>query len=235
MQRPSKPSRNNVRPVTTRLAPRVRLALSVCVGALVGVLAVLVLTGGPGRPAPLGLVEGFAGAQLPPSLPADDFALRDQDGRLVRLRDYAGKVVILTFLYSTCQDTCPLIAQQIRGALDQLGRPVPALAVSVDPVGDSPLNAQRFLVRQSVAGRLDFLLGTRGQLAPIWRAYGIQPLTAGQPSGSEHSVDVVLLDKAGRPRIGYQSAELSPEPLVHDIVRLEAEPVAAHPPPRVVL
>ena len=27
----------------------------------------------------------------------------------------------MTFIYSTCEDTCPLIAQQIRGALDDLG------------------------------------------------------------------------------------------------------------------
>ena len=49
-----------------RLPPRVRLALSVCLGCLVGVLAVLVATGGG---APVGrapLVDGFAGAQLPP-------------------------------------------------------------------------------------------------------------------------------------------------------------------------
>ncbi len=223
------------RGVSIRLPPRVRLALSICVGALVGVLAVLVLTGGPSRPAPLDLVAGFAGAQLPPSLPPSDFALHDQDGRLVRLRDYAGRVVILTFLYSTCRDTCPLIAQQIRGALDQLGRPVPALAVSVDPAGDTALNVARFLVRQSVAGRLDFLLGTRAELAPIWHAYGIQPQSPGQGSRSDHSVDVVLLDKAGRPRVGFQSSELAPEPLVHDIRRLEAEALPAHVPARVLL
>ncbi len=221
--------------MSIRLPPRVRLALSIGVGALVGVLAVLVLTGGPRRPVRLDLVAGFAGARLPASLPPDDFALRDQDGHLVRLRDYAGRVVILTFLYSTCRDTCPIIAQQIRGALDQLGRPVPALAVSVDPVGDTPLNAQRFLVNQSVAGRLDFLLGTRGQLAPIWRTYGIQPQSPGQGSRSDHSVDTVLLDKVGRPRVGFQSDELAPEPLAHDIRRLEAEPLPAHPPARVAL
>jgi protein SCO1/2 len=216
-----------------RLPPRVRLALCICAGGLVGVLAVLVLTGpSSSRPADLNLVQGFAGAQLPPGIPPADFALHDQDGRLVRLGDYAGKVVILTFLYSTCQDTCPLIAQQIRGALDQLGHPVPALAVSVDPVDDTPLNAQRFLVRQSVAGRLDFLLGARAQLEPIWRSFGVAPQTAGRPTRSDHSIDVVLLDRTGRPRIGFQGDELAPEPLVHDILRLEAEPLPPHPPAR---
>ena len=153
----------------------------------------------------------------------------------MRLSDYAGRVVILTFLYSTCQDTCPLIAQTIRGALDQLGRPVPAVAVSVDPTDDTPLNARRFLVKQSVVGRLEFLLGTRRALGADLAAFGIAPQTAGQGTRSDHSVDTVLIDAAGRPRIGYQSDLLTPEALVHDIRRLEAEPVPALRPARVEL
>jgi protein SCO1/2 len=211
----------------------VRLALSILGGCAVGVLAVAVLASGPSRPARLALVGGFAGARLPPGIPAPDFSLRDQDGRLVRLSGYAGRVVILTFLYSTCQDTCPLIAQTIRGGLDQLGGSVPTLAVSVDPGQDTPLNAQRFLVKQSVAGRMRFLLGARAELAPIWRAFGVAPQSPGQASRSDHSVDTVLIDRAGRPRIGYQSDELTPEALAHDVRALAAEPVPAHPPARV--
>ncbi len=221
--------------MAARFPARVRLALSICLGCLVGVLAAVLLTGARGAGTRVNLVGGFAGAQLPPEIPPADFALRDQDGRLVRLRDYAGHVVIVSFLYSTCRDTCPLIAQQIRGALDQLGRPVPALAVSVDPAEDTPLNARRFLLKQSVTGRLRFLLGSRAALAPIWHGFGIQPQSAGQASRSDHSVDTLLLDATGRPRIGFQSADLTPEALAHDIRRLAAEPPPAHPPPRVEL
>jgi protein SCO1/2 len=219
--------------MASRLPPRVKLALSICVGCVVGILAVVVATGGPSRAAPLDLVDGFAGAELPPGIPARDFALNDQDGRLVSLSAYAGRVVILTFLYSTCQDTCPLIAQTIRGGLDQLGRPVPVLAVSVDPTQDTRLNAQRFLVKESLVGRMRFLLGPRPQLAPIWQAFGIAPQTPGQASRSDHSVDTVLIDRSGRPRIGYQSDLLTPEALAHDVRVLEALPLPAHPPVRV--
>ncbi len=219
--------------MASRLPPRVKLALTTCVGCAVGILAVLVATGGPSRATPLDLHDGFAGAQLPPAIPARDFTLRDQDGRTVRLSAYGGRVVILTFLYSTCQDTCPLIAQTIRGGLDQIGRPVPVLAVSVDPTDDTPLNAQRFLVKQSLVGRMRFLLGRRPELAPIWRAFGIGPQTAGRASRSDHSVDTVLLDRSGRPRIGYQSDLLTPEALAHDVRVLDAQPLPAHPPVRV--
>jgi protein SCO1/2 len=219
-----------------RLPPRVRLALSICVGAVVGVLAVVILTGGPSSGHALQLTDGFAGAQLPQAIRPADFTLEDQDGKTVRLGDYAGRVVILTFLYSTCQDTCPLIAQQIRGALDQLGGgAVPALAVSVDPTADTRVNAQRFLFKQSVVGRMRFLLGTRARLQPIWRAYGIAPQRAGASTRSDHSVDTILLDRAGRPTVGYQADALTPEALAHDVRRLEAEPAPTRVPPRVEL
>ena len=39
----------------------------------------------------------------------------------------------MTFVYSTCKDTCPAQVQSIRGALDELGHDVPVLGVSVDP------------------------------------------------------------------------------------------------------
>ncbi|MEA2297528.1 MAG: hypothetical protein QOF77_464 [Solirubrobacteraceae bacterium] len=219
-----------------RLPPRVRLALTVCLGCVVGVLLVVILTGPrPPATASLNLVGGFAGFQRPAQIPPDDFSLRDESGHVVRLSDYAGRVVILSFLYSTCRDTCPIIAQVIRGALDQLGRPVPALAVSVDPSADTPLNVRRFLFRQSVTGRLHFLRGSRRELEPVWRGYFVAPQTPGRGSRSDHSVDVVLIDKTGRQREGFPSDALTPEALAHDVRRLEAEPLPAHPRPRVNL
>jgi protein SCO1/2 len=162
----------------------------------------------------------FAGALRPPGIPPQDFALTDQDGERVTLADHRGEVVVLTFLYSTCEDTCPLTAQQIRGALDQLGHDVPTLAVSVDPANDTARRAQRFLLDQKLTRRMRFLLGSREELEPIWKAYGIQP----QGEGFEHSAYVLLIDRRGRQRIGFPVAQLTPEGLAHDIRMLEAEP-----------
>jgi protein SCO1/2 len=39
--------------------------------------------------------------------PAPDFALNDLEGRRWRLGDFAGKAVILNFVYARCQDICP--------------------------------------------------------------------------------------------------------------------------------
>jgi protein SCO1 len=195
---------------------RIRLALFVtAVLALAGAALVIVLAGTGGRAES----TAFAGS-VRPAIPPKDFRLRDQDGRAVSLRDYRGSVVVLTFMYTTCRDTCPLTATQIRGAMDDLGEDVPALAVSVDPVNDTPERARQFLFKRGLArDRMRFLLGTRAQLQPVWKAYGIRP----QGKAFDHSAYVLLIDRRGRQRIGFPVQQLTPEGLAHDIRRLQAE------------
>jgi protein SCO1/2 len=194
---------------------RVRLSLMLAATLLlVAALAVVLLTG---RSDSAGGAE-LEGSLRPPAIPPADFALRDQDGRMVRLADLRGRPAIVTFMYSTCRDTCPVQAQQIRIALDALRTPVPAVAISVDPANDTPLNARRFLAKQSLTGRMRFLLGTRAQLAPLWKAYGIQP----QGKDFDHSAYLVLLDRRGRQRVGWPVDQLRPEGLAHDLRLLGA-------------
>jgi protein SCO1/2 len=161
---------------------------------------------------------GFEGSLPPDAIPPADFALRDQDGRIARLADYRGKPVILTFMYSTCRDTCPLTAYQIRGAMDQIGHDVPTLAVSVDPTNDTRLNARRFVNRTGLTRRMRFLMGSQKQLAPIWDAYGIRP----QGKGFDHSAYVLLIDRQGRRRVSWPTEKLTPEGLAHDLRLLGA-------------
>ena len=201
---------------------RLRLTAAVVVALLVSALAGIVLLGGDGdraAPAASAPPTGFHGALRPPGARAPDFRLRDQDGQLATMREYRGKVVVVTFLYSTCEDTCPLTAQQIRGALDELGEDVPVLAVSVDPANDTPFRARRFLVKQQLAGRMRFLLGTRTQLEPVWRAYGIQP----QGEGFEHTASTVVVDGRGRQRLGFLTEQLTAETLARDLRELARE------------
>lgn len=164
----------------------------------------------------------FKGA-VRPRTPVRDFALRDQDGRPVRLTALRGKVVALAPMYTRCRDSCPLVAQQIRVALDKLSRAdrkrVVALALSVDPLNDTPRSAQRFLAEQHVRPYLDFLIGTPSRLRPIWRTYGF----ASQGRGTEHNSYVVLIDRSGRQRVGFALNFLTPESLAHDLRELMAE------------
>jgi protein SCO1/2 len=194
---------------------RARLALMVFASlALLGALG-FVLLYQPGGAARGG--TGFEGAEKP-AIPPQDFTLRDEQGERVRLSDYRGQPVLVTFLYTTCEDTCPITAQQIKLALDDLGHDVPALAVSVDPAKDTEQRARRFLVRQGLTGRMRFLLGSRPELERVWKAYGIQP----QGEGFEHTAHVLVVDARGRQRVGWPVDKLTPEGLAHDLRLLDA-------------
>ncbi len=195
--------------------PRVTIALMLAVAAVfAGVIAVAwpsddAASGGPDR---------FQGASLPRGLKAPDFTLTDQDGRRVSMRSLRGKPVVVAFLYSTCKDSCPVQAQQIKGALNELGRDVPALAVSVDPANDSARSAAAFNSEQRMTGRLTWVLGRRAQLAPIWRAYG----ATGQREDTEHNARFVLVDPKGVQRVGYPLDKVTPERVAHDLGLLAA-------------
>jgi protein SCO1/2 len=161
----------------------------------------------------------FEGAVMPRGLKAPDFTLENQDGERISMRDFRGRPVIVTFLYTTCEDTCPVQAQTVRGALDELGEDVPAIAIAVDPPRDTPERARAFLSEQRALGRLDFVLGSRAQLRPLWRRYYIRPQSVTQ----EHQSRFTLVDERGYQRVGYPGHEATPERIAHDIRLLRAE------------
>jgi protein SCO1 len=193
---------------------RARLAVLLVASFAVAAAFFVTLAGGDDEPAADPRPQG---AVRPPGIPPADFEMRDQDGRTATLREYRGQVVVVTFLYTTCEDTCPLTAQQIRGALDDLGHDVPVLVVAVDPPRDTPARAKRFLAEQRVAGRMRWLLGPADELRRQWRAYGIRR----QTGELEHSAHVVLLDRRGVQRIGFPADRVTPDALAHDIALLE--------------
>jgi len=137
----------------------------------------------------------------------------------VTMKEYRGRVVVVTFLYSHCKTECPVQAQQIKGALDDIGRPVPALSVSVDPPGDTPASVKHFNAKMGVSGRLRWVLGSEGQLSRLWKGFAIVPQTPQQ----EHMARIVLIDRKGMQRIGFPASQTTPERLAHDIRALEAE------------
>ncbi len=191
--------------------------------ALLLALMVWLLAGAPGGPASQAgtPVQGFAGALRPANLPSAPLTgLRDERGQPIDLA--SGDVTIVTFLYTTCEDTCPATAQQIRGALDRLDDPPPVVAISVDPEQDDEANARTFLAKQRLTGRMTYALGPRAALERQWKTYAIQP----QLDDAEHTASVVLLDRQGRQRIGFPANHLTPEAVADDVQRLRAEPTA---------
>jgi len=160
----------------------------------------------------------FEGSTLPAGLRAPDFTLNDEEGRRVRMADFRGRPTVVTFLYTTCEDTCPGQAQVIKGAFAELGRDLPAVAVAVDPPRDTPARAQNFLTEQRMRKRLRFVLGSRRELRPVWDGFSVQP----QRENLEHTGRLVLVDGNGLQRVAYPIDQATPERIAHDLRLLEA-------------
>jgi protein SCO1/2 len=217
------------------MRPRVRIALLSITTLLVIAFALAVLLDRPATNSPTTVLtnvpsaSGFDGAALPANIHAHEFTLTSLSaptgqhaGEPVSLSAYRGQVVVLAFLYSTCGATCILIAQQIRGALDELSHPVPVLIVSADPSADTPASVNRFLAQVSLTGRVHYLTGSKAQLRAVWHAYGAIPASAGKAAFAD-SASVFLIDPSGNERVLFPVEQLTPEGLAHDIRKLEAE------------
>lgn len=211
----------NGSPTLPAVRPQLRFVLPAVSAALAIVLVLAIVLGGPSSHT-ASQNGGFDGAAFPPGVPANDFTLSDQRGRSVSLSAYRGQVVALAFLSSDCR-TCTLVAQQVRGALDELGATpaVRTIFVTTDPKADTPANVGRFLSQTSLTGRVEYLTGTSARLRPVWHAYGIPPVNAGRPA-SEAATTVLLIDRAGTERVGFGLEQITPEGIAHDIRLLQA-------------
>lgn len=168
--------------------------------------------------------------------PTPEFSLTDQDGRVVSPSDLRGRVMVLTFLYTTCPDTCPLIAGKLGQAHDRLGqrsRDVAFLAISVDPERDTAARSRQYLDAQRLGDKLAFLTGDRESLEGAWSAYGIgvRQVPIGAASGAEayevaHNDVLYVIDRQGRQRwLLRQDVDLAD--LLARVEELMREPAAA--------
>lgn len=184
------------------------MALRAAAAAAACVALAVVGCGGKAAPGSEPTAQRFHGTSAPSGTAAADFALRDQNGRLVRLSAQRGRLVLVAFLYTSCPDICPLIAQRLDAAVRSLGQDassVRILAVSVDPVGDTPLAARRYVRTHRLSPEFHWLLGDRRQLAAVWQSYNIL-VEQRSPETIAHAAPVFLLDRSGRPRVFYDSA-----------------------------
>ncbi len=169
-------------------------------------------------PPPVGVSQRLRGEPVLGAGALTDFALRDQDGALVRLSDQKGKVVLLTFLYTNCPDVCPLIAESVGSAVRSLGpdaEAVRVLAVSVDPEGDTSEFVRAFLNEHRAPPELLYLTGTRAELQPVWQAYNILAEER-DFERINHSTYVLLIDATGTPRVFYPP-QVTTAVLEHDL------------------
>jgi protein SCO1/2 len=192
---------------------------AVALALALALLAVAAGCGGSG-----GDRVALRGSDVPDHPAAPDLALRDQDGAEVTMAAQRGRWAIVTFLYTQCPDVCPVIAGNLNAAL----RSVPArpaglrvLVVSVDPKRDTPAAVQRYARAHRLLPSFHWLVGSRAELAKVWRAYKVAVLPG--PKGTiTHSTFQLLVDPEGRERLVYDSTAQTAD-IVHDLRSLVGE------------
>jgi protein SCO1/2 len=183
-----------------------------------------------GLTVPGGLLKSMLPGQssgLPRIGPAPALTLTSQDGAALSLSDLRGKVVLVTFIYTSCTDTCPLLTGKMASLQEKLGTDfgsrVQFLSVTVDPERDTPdvLRAygQRF---QANPAGWAFLTGTPDQVSAVTGAYGI--FVRKRPTGDvDHSFLTSLVDQSGTLRVQYLGTRFDPDELLTDLRALVRE------------
>ncbi len=159
-----------------------------------------------------------AGVFNPPRL-APDFTLQGSDGRELEMSRFRGKVVLLSFGYSSCTAVCPVTLATLAQARRQLGAAaanVQVVYVTVDPERDVPARLQAFLHNFDAT----FIggTGTAGQLAGVRKDYGVsaQKIPTEDGYSYSHSSFTYLIDRKGRIRALMPYGH-SPDDYVNDL------------------
>ena len=158
-------------------------------------------------------------------------------------------MIVLTFLYTTCADVCPIVTSRLREVEELLGPEGNAaqfVAVSVDPERDSVESAREYLDKWTLSNDWQFLVGERSVLEGVWKDYYVDPAVSShnplksaqanptpEPTGAiaslsaeiterylvVHSTPVFLIDRQGKRRVVF-TPPLEPEEVAADIRRL---------------
>ena len=162
--------------------------------------------------------------ELPKIAPAPEFALISQDGAAVKLADYRGKVVAVTFIFTLCADTCPVLTPMMSFVQDQLGanfgEKIHFVSITVDPERDTPEVLKEYA--QAFGANLSgwsFLTGTPDAIGDLTRRYGV--FAAKTANGSiDHTFLTSIIDQRGILRVQYLGVRFDPEEFRRDLVSL---------------
>jgi protein SCO1 len=177
------------------------------------------------------LVRAHEAAQeqrLPTIGAAPDFTLTSQDGAPATLRELRGKVVAVTFIYTSCPDVCPMLSDKLARVQDELGpdfgTKVAFLSITVDPEHDTPEVLKEYAeLLDADLGGWTFLTGTQAAVREVARQYGVA-VAKGADGQVDHTLLTTLVDRRGVMRVQYLGYRFDPEEFRHDLLDLVNEP-----------
>ena len=136
--------------------------------------------------------HAFYGDAVSPIVPAPNFTLAGPKGS-VSLADYHGKLVLLFFGYSSCDDECPTTLANVKAALQQLGDQagsVQMVMISVDPERDRPDKLAAWVQKFDPA--FLGLTGSKEQIDQVTSQYGVYYKKQAGSAPDKYSVDHTL-------------------------------------------
>jgi protein SCO1 len=166
--------------------------------------------------------------RLPTIGAAPDFTLTSQDGAEVTLAALRGKVVAVTFIYTSCPDICPMLTDKMARVQDALGpdfgSKVAFVSITTDPERDTPevLKGYAEAFDANLAG-WSFLTGEPAAVLDVAHRYGVAVVKAADGQ-VDHTLLTTLIDRQGIMRVQYLGYRFDEEEFRHDLLDLVNEP-----------
>ena len=108
------------------------------------------------------------------------------------------KIVVISFIYTSCRDICPIITARLSQLEEKLGdvvgRDIFFVSISIDPENDTPERIRTYL--SHFDSHILGLTGTRDAIGSFSREIGAGSQAVG--SGIDHSTSLFVLDPKGR-------------------------------------
>jgi len=167
---------------------------------------------------------GALPAPIREGAPAPPFSLIDHRGARVTAEDLRGAPAVMTFVYASCHDTCPVLLGRLLALEARQPGSARFLAVTLDPERDTPAALAGHAARWGMGPRWHLLTGDPAAVRRLAEAHRVQ--WARRPDGEiAHENVVVLLDRAGRIAFTYRGLAHPESRIVADLGRLVTEPV----------
>lgn len=162
-----------------------------------------------------------------------DYRLTNQDGKTIRLHEYKGKTLLLTFIYTRCQDPnqCTLMSSNF-ATIDKELQKQPALyqkthllSISFDSAYDTPKVLRSY--GAAYTGRYsdetfthwEFASGSADEIKGIAKYFGFS-YYLDTPSGTEqivHSLRTAIIGPDGKVLKVYRGNEWKPEEVLKEL------------------
>lgn len=156
----------------------------------------------PGSPAAIDEKQALAISQAAIGREVGDYVFRDTEGRRVHLSDFRGRPLVISMIYSSCADVCPIITKTLDDAdavaRDALGDDAYSIiTVGFDVASDNPVRMKSF-ARQNgipVSEHWHFVSGDLMSVHGLADDLGFQFFES--PKGFDHLTQTTILDADG--------------------------------------